>query len=235
MRIFSTAHDLYISGEFRGLRERLMMERVDDKGNLCCEHCGRPILQSHDCIAHHKIEVTAGNLNDYEITLNPSNIALVHHSCHNEIHDRFGWYSRKVYFIWGSPCSGKNSYVSSVMGSNDLLVDMDALWQAITGREKYFKPEALKKNVFLLQSSLFDQIKTGAGGWRSAYILSTETREATRARICRELGAEQIYIPVTKEKALIRLAGDPERSKYVPQWTEYINKFFEEMEGQSYE
>ena len=230
MRWFNTPHDLYISGEFKALRRGLMHDRVDAMGILRCEHCGKPILQSYDCIAHHVTEVTTANLNNPEITLNPENIKLVHHKCHNEIHARFGYTIRKVYFIWGSPCSGKNTYVNANKGHNDIIVDVDAIWQAITGGEKYFKPDALKTNVFMLRDALLEQIKTRAGKWQTAYIISGEPRKAARERLCASLGAEPIYIDCTKENALQHLANDPERKNYVQQWTQYIDNFFNNVE-----
>ena len=230
MRWFNTPHDLYISGEFRGLREQLMHERVDASGILRCAHCGEPIVYGYDCIAHHVIEVTTANLNNPEITLNPDNIKLVHMRCHNAIHERFGFSLKKVYYIWGAPCSGKNTYINANKGHNDIIVDIDAIWQMLTGGEKYFKPDALKTNVFMIRDSLLEQIKTRAGRWQTAYILSTEPRKSTRERICNAIGAEQIYIDVDRETALNRLANDPERVNVVNQWAVYINNFFDNVE-----
>lgn len=230
MRWLNTPHDLYISGEFRAMRRTLMHDRSDAEGVLCCEYCGKPILQDADCIAHHKEEVTAANLNNAEITLNPANIQLVHLKCHNAIHERFGYAVRKVYYIWGAPCSGKNTFAQQAKGRNDLIVDIDALWMAITGGEKYFKPDSLKQNVFLLRDCLLEQVKTRAGKWNTAYILSTEPRKSARARICAAIGAEPIYLAVDRETALQRLHNDAERVPYVAAWEGYINRFFEDLE-----
>lgn len=209
-----------------------MHDRADENGILRCAHCGEPILFGYDCIAHHVIEVTTANLNNPDITLNPANISLVHHKCHNQIHNRFGYAIKKVYFVWGAPCSGKNTYINDVKGNNDIIVDVDALWKAITGGEKYFKPDALKTNVFMLRDALLEQIKTRAGKWQTAYILSTEPRQAARDRLCAALGAEDIYIEVDRETALTRLANDPERRNVVDQWSVYINNFFDIMEAE---
>ncbi|MBQ5641709.1 MAG: hypothetical protein IIV05_07870 [Ruminococcus sp.] len=231
MRWLNTPHELYISTEFRQLRRQLMVERVNDEGLLLCEHCGKPILRDHECIAHHKTEVTINNLNDPAITLNPQNILLVHHQCHNAIHDRFGYAQKRVYVVWGSPCSGKSSFVMQNKGRNDLLIDIDLLWRAITGGEKYDKPDALKAQAFALRECLLDSVKTRAGKWATAYYVTSEPRKAARDRLCARLGAEPIYIPCTRAEALERLANDPERKGYEQQWAEYINRFFDEMEG----
>lgn len=230
MKWLTTPHELYISGEFRQLRERLMHERVDAEGKIICAHCGKPIVKSHECIAHHVIEVTLSNLNDISITLNPDNIELVHHKCHNLHHNRFGYTYKRVYLIWGAPCSGKSSFVDENKGRNDLIVDIDLLWQAITGGKKYDKPDALKTQAFQLRDCLLDSVMTRAGKWATAYYLTTEPRKAARDRMCARLGAEAIYIPCTRDEALERLAHDPERADYAQQWAGYINNFFDEME-----
>lgn len=230
MKWLTTPHELYTSGEFRGLRAQLMAERVNSDGLLICEHCGRPILKDFECIAHHVIEVTLANLNDAAITLNPDNIKLVHHKCHNIIHDRFGYSVKRVYLVWGAPCSGKTSFVMQNKGRNDFIIDMDAIWRAITGGEKYDKPDALRTQAFAVRDSLLDTVKTRAGKWATAYYVTTEPRKAARDRLCAKLGAEPLYIPCTRDEALDRLARDPERAAYVVQWAEYINNFFDNVE-----
>lgn len=231
MKWLTTPHELYISTEFRQLRRQLMFERVDAEGQIICEHCHKPIINDYECIAHHVKEVTSGNLNDPAITLNPDNIQLVHHACHNDIHDRFGYAYKRVYLIWGAPCSGKSSFVRKNKGRNDFIVDMDMIWQAITGGSKYDKPDALKTQAFQVRDCLLDTIKTRAGKWATAYYVTTEPHKAARDRLCAKLGAEPVYIPCTKAEALERLANDPERKGYEQQWTEYINAFFDEMEA----
>lgn len=230
MKWLTTPHELYVSGEFRSLRAQLMHERTNEEGLLICEHCGKPILKDYECIAHHVIEVTINNLNDPAVTLNPANIKLVHHHCHNVIHDRFGYSLKRVYLVWGAPCSGKTSFVMQNKGRNDLIIDMDAIWQAITGGSKYDKPDALRTQAFAVRDCLLDSVKTRAGKWATAYYVTTEPRKAARDRMCAKLGAEPLYIPCTKGEALERLANDPERACCVVQWAEYINNFFDNVE-----
>lgn len=230
MKWLTTPHELYISGDFRAIRAQLMHERVNENGELICEHCGKPILKDYECIAHHVIEVTQNNINNPEITLNPANIKLVHHKCHNIIHDRFGYSFKRVYLVWGAPCSGKTTFVMQNKGRNDFIIDMDAIWQAITGGSKYDKPDALRTQAFAVRDCLLDSVKTRAGKWATAYYVTTEPRRAARDRLCTKLGAEPLYIPCTKTEALERLKNDSERADVITQWTEYINNFFENVE-----
>lgn len=230
--MFNTLHAFYTSKEWREFRQAVIAERIAADGILYDEYSKKPLLKDYDIILHHKNPLTLQNVNDYAVSLNPENIMIVSIKSHNEIHARFGGYwQRKVYFVWGSACSGKSTFVAQNKSDGDLVVDMDLIWQCVTGGgEKYHKPDALKQNVFMLRDALYEQIKTRAGKWQTAYILSTEPRAAARNRICSALGAEQIYIECTKAEALERLSKDKEREKYIAQWAGYIEKFFDELE-----
>ena len=148
MKILNNPQELYKTKEWEKLKELLMLERVNDKGEIICEHCHKPIVKKYDCIGHHKIALTNDNVNDVSITLNPDNVALVHFKCHNEIENRFGFNVRTVYLVHGAICSGKSSWVKEQAGKNDLIVDMDSIWECISNNPRYVKPPTLKQNVF---------------------------------------------------------------------------------------
>ena len=213
--MYRTIHDLYVSADFRKLREMLMNERASSSdGVLYCEHCGKPIVQGYDCIAHHIKEVTAGNLNDMSITLNPENIMLVHHLCHNKIHKRFGRIIRKVYMVWGAPRAGKTTYVDEVKDDGDIVIDIDSIWQCI-GDEALNKPNALKPVVFALRDKLYEIVLMRLGAWENAYVITTRPD----MRLADKLGAELIYIPSDRETCLKRCSST--------QWEKYVNDWFD--------
>lgn len=219
----NTIHDLYISSDFRKLRELLMNERASSEDCvLYCEHCHKPIVLPYDCIAHHKIEVTLSNLHDASVTLNPDNIMLVHHKCHNEIHKRFGRLIRKVYMVWGAPRAGKTTYVDEVKEHGDIVVDMDAIWQC-TGDDGLDKPNALKPVVFAVRDALYQCILTRLGSWENAYIITTRPD----ARLADKLGAEFIYIPSTREECLERCNN--------ARWMVYVNDWFDNPPSMAFE
>lgn len=228
--IFKTAHDLYNSTPFRKLRQNLMFERADSDGILRCEYCHKPIIHDYQCIAHHVKEVTSANLSNPEITLNPSNLQLVHLHCHNIIHNRFSYSIQKVYLIHGSPYSGKLTFVNESKMPGDLVCDMNLIWQMVTGGELNNKPNFLTSVVFNIRDFMYEQIKMRAGKWFAAYVTTTEPRQGSRERICRALGAEPIHIPCTREIALNRLKNDCKREDFEAEWEEYINNYFERYE-----
>ena len=205
----------------------LIAERTNaDDGVLYCQHSGKPLLNSFDIVAHHKQPLTLQNVNDYSISLNPDNILLVSQQAHNEIHARFGYCAqRKVYIVHGAPCSGKSSFVDSIKGNSDLIVDIDNLWEAVTGK-RYYKPDALKKNVFAMRDALLETVKTRAGNWERCFIIEGLPHRAERDRRAVVYGAELIHIDTDKETCLRRLQADDSRREYANEWRKYIEDYF---------
>lgn len=215
----------YQSKEWGDLLRILKQERVNEMGFIICEHCGRPIVKKYDCIGHHKEELTAANVNDVGISLNPDNIALVHHKCHNAIHERFGYEYKKIYIVHGAPCSGKTSYVREVAGAEDIVLDIDNIWQCISTNDRYVKPNRLKPNVFNIRDTILDQILTGLGYWRNAYIIGGYPYEAERERMRSLYGAELIHIDTDAEECLKRAAERP------PEYAEYVQEYFDKFQS----
>jgi len=205
----------------------LIAERTNkDDGILYCQHSGKPLINSFDIVAHHIQPLTLQNVNDYNISLNPANILLVSQQAHNEIHARFGYGSqRKVYIVHGAPCSGKTSFVDSIKGNSDLIVDIDNIWEAVTGK-RYYKPNALKANVFAMRDALLETVKTRAGNWERCFIIEGLPFKAERERKSVIFGAELIHIDTDEQTCLARLQADERRREYVADWRKYIADYF---------
>lgn len=227
--MFTTLSQFYNSNEWRSFRLMLIQQRTSSiDGVLYSEHSGKPLIKSYDIVLHHIKPLTMQNVNDYAISLNPDNILICSQSEHNEIHARFGYVTeRKVYYVYGAPCSGKTTFVNSVKGNSDLVIDMDNIWQCITGGQRYEKPNALKANAFAVRDLLLEMVKTRAGKWERCYVIDGGARKGDRTRKIALYGAEAIFIDVDKETCLKRLYGDCNRTEeQKKQWTQYINDWF---------
>lgn len=218
--MFYTAQDLYHSKEWEKLIKVIRQERLNDDGQIICEHCGKPIVKAYDIIAHHKVELTDENVNDIEIGLNPENIALVHHRCHNEIHNRFGRNTRGVYLVYGAPLSGKSTWVRENMSAGDLLIDIDNIWECVSGCKRYEKPKRLNAVVFKIRDELLNACRYRLGQWVCCYIVGGYPLPTERERLCREMGAQEVFIDATKEECLSRMDGRPK------EWQQYIEEWF---------
>lgn len=225
--MFTSLSQFYNSTEWRTLRQRLIAERANpEDGILYCEHSGVPLLRSYDIVAHHVQPLTRQNVNDYSISLNPSNIMLVSQRAHNEIHARFGYTTqRKVYIVTGAPCSGKTTFALENKGNSDLIVDVDNIWEAVTGK-RYYKPNALKAIVFAMRDTLLETVRTRAGSWEKCYIVTGLPLAAERERMLKLYDAELIHIDTDKETCLQRLYADEKRRDCVKEWEGYINDYF---------
>lgn len=216
----------YRCKEWRRLLESLKLERVNDEGQVICEYCGKPIVRAYDIIGHHKVELTEDNVNDVTISLNPDNVELVHHKCHNYIHNKLGYGVREVYLVYGAPLSGKSTWVRDNMSEGDLIIDMDNIWQCVSGCDRYIKPNRLKSIAFRIRDSLLDSVRYRFGKWNNAYIIGGYPLISERERLCNELGAREVFIDISKEECLQRLeVCEDGRDK--AEWTRYIEEWFE--------
>lgn len=219
-----TLKSFYKSKEWANLLAQLKDERTKADGILYCEHCGKPIIKAYDCIGHHKKELTESNVNDYQVSLNPDNIMLIHFRCHNQIHERWGFVKPKqVYLVYGAPCSGKTTWVREVAGSEDIVLDIDNIWQMISVNDRYVKPNRLKTNVFGVRDCIMDMIRTRTGSWKNAYVIGGYPLGMERQRVIDSLGATPIFINEKKEVCLAR-AEAAERNG----WKEHINQWFDD-------
>lgn len=232
MRYFKNKKQFYNSKEFYNFKTLLIQKRIEQYGDLKCEECGKVLLHRHDTIPHHsKIPLTDENCNDVNISLNEDNIQLVCFKCHNKIEHRFSSYKRSVYLVVGSPCSGKSSWVKeNANGQEDLILDFDNIWEAISVNERYIKPNRLKPIAFALRECLMEQIKMRAGSWINCYILTTEPYVMNRQRLINSLGIDEvIYIDTTKEECIKRLHEKPD-GRNIDEYTSFINNFYDNFQ-----
>lgn len=219
-----TLSTFYRSKEWETLLKQLRIERLNDDGQIICEYCDKPITKAYDMIGHHKIELTDANVNDFTISLNPENIAFVHHRCHNYIHNKLGYAVREVYLVYGAPLSGKSTWVSDNMDEGDLVIDMDNIWQCISGCNKYVKPNRLKSVAFKVRDSLLDTVKYRYGKWNNAYVIGGYPLRSERERLCKELGAREVFIETSKDDCIERLDNREGIDKV--EWMQYIENWF---------
>lgn len=222
-------NSFYHSKQWQKLLEQIKHERLDEDGNIICEYCEKPIVKAYDIIGHHKVELTEENVNDFEVSLNPENIQLVHHRCHNYIHNKLGYSMREVFLVYGAPCSGKHTWVRENMNEGDLIVDIDNIWMCVSGLIRFQKPNRLKSIVFKQRDSLIDSVKYRFGKWNNAYILGGYPLQSERERLCRDLGAREVFIDTDKAECIRRaemqdeIEDKEEFKRYIEEWFDRFN------------
>lgn len=248
MRFFDTTTQFYKSAEWADCKAQVTSERLRD-GALYCEHCGGLIVKSFNpaernnkgaVVYHHKTPLTSANVNDASISINPANIAILHWQCHNEVHNRFNGTAvaveRKVYIVTGAPCSGKTTFAREHMQAGDLLLDIDDIWEIVSGQPRYTKPSGLKPIVFNLRLAIKEQIAKGAGGWRNAYIIESLPLATDRKREAERYKAhncEIVTMDATREECLQRLYANPS-GRNVKAYEQFIDEYFADYTAGAY-
>ena len=222
-------YNFYRSREWENLLKVIKLQRADSHGNIICEHCDKPIVRSYDCIGHHVTELTEENYTDYNISLNPVNIKLVHHKCHNIIHNKLYSNNRQVFIVYGSPLAGKSSWVADNMTEGDLIIDIDNIWQCVSGCDRYIKPNRLKPVVFSVRDNLLESVRYRRGKWLNAYIIGGYPYKAERERLIDSLGAREVFIDTPYEECVKRLQSCEDRDKKL--WEQYIADWWLQYSG----
>lgn len=223
--MYNTLSEFYTSKEWQEFRAVLITQRTRADGFVYDEVTGKRIVKAYDIILHHKIELTLENVNDANITLNPENIQIVSFRTHNEIHNRFGKWTRHIYLVYGCPLAGKKTYVQDRAGIHDLVIDIDKIYSCISNNPPYIKSGRLYDNMRSVYNALLGDVKRKNGKWINAWIIGGFPFKGERERTATEYGAELIYIDCTQEEALARLQAVQDGRDKV-EYEQYINTWF---------
>jgi predicted kinase len=238
MRKYSTLASFYAGDDWSACKAEVLRDRMKG-GAIYCEHCGEVILKDFNpkernnagaMVFHHKRPLlTVADANNAAISINPQMIAILHWKCHNVVHGRFSGQNtqpeQKVYLITGAPCSGKTTFARDRMEAGDVLIDIDDIWQQISGQPRYTKPNSLKPLVFATRDEQEDKVRMRAGTWRNAFIIKSLPLPMDRRREAEKLGAEVITIETPKEECLARLRQNPQ-GRNVAEYEEFIENYF---------
>lgn len=97
-----------------------------------------------------------------------------------------------VYLVYGSPCSGKTTYVKEHMQTGDIVCDVDRLYEAISFNEGHQTELFAQEVASELFKKLVDIIRDRKGKWKNAYVTSLantpEKVEEMRKRINADVG-----------------------------------------------
>lgn len=240
MKHYNNTQEFYKSKEWSDCKAQVLHERLKE-GVVYCECCHKPILSSFNpngknnkgaMVFHHKIFLNNQNVNDPSISINPKNIAVLHWACHNEVHNRFNGSKpeRKVYIITGAPCSGKTTFVKERIQEGDILLDIDDLWQALSGQARYVKPNSLKEIIFPLRRMIKDLISKGGGSWRNAYLIESKLYTPkdieSECDKYKSFNVEVIEMETTLQECLNRLYKNP-NGRDIALYEKLIKEYYE--------
>lgn len=243
MKTYSSLRDFYNGDDWSICKAQVLNDRARD-GEVRCEYCGEIIAKSFNpnknnnagaMVFHHVIPLTKLNVNDASISINPANIQILHWKCHNKVHERFVGgdlrADQKVYLITGAPCSGKTTFARERMSAGDIILDVDDIWQQVTGLPRYVKPDKAKNIVLQTFEAQADMIKRRVGNWYQAFVIigKQAALKADRQRKAQEIDATEVVImDTTKDECLQRLAENP-CGRDISEYSKYIKEYYDRL------
>lgn len=139
------------------------------------------------------------------------------------------------YVVCGPPGGGKTTWVKGQKRWGDVVVDMDALFAAVTGLPWYEKPEALVPLALELQETALRWIERNPGRFMNAWVITGGAKLAGRKRLRKRLGAEVVMLATPPDECLRRIAADPRRAEEMERWMPLVHKWWQEYEKWSEE
>lgn len=133
--------------------------------------------------------------------------------------------NKKVYLVYGSPLSGKTTYVKEHAQKGDLIIDIDNIWECLSGCKRYEKPRELNSSVLYVKNLLINMVKEKKGRWINAYVICNECSMRYITKLQKELDAILIHIDTCKETCLKRLYNEGD-GRNIEIWEQYINDYF---------
>lgn len=137
-----------------------------------------------------------------------------------------------ITLVCGPPGAGKTRYVRERMKHGDLIVERDALAQALSGLPKYEKPTEL----FPFSEAAFWEVlrRVGRDGHtRNVWIVACAATKQKRQRICDAVRrpVDVVVLAVAPQECLRRIIADPERKAKWELWRPWVERWWNEYQS----
>jgi len=131
-----------------------------------------------------------------------------------------------VFIVWGSPASGKTTYVKNHMENGDMVIDLDLIKQSISMREKTGADDNLLSVALSIREHIYDLISKRDVNCNNVWVVSGLPRKEERDKLEYRLKATKLIpIQATQQQCNDRALGDNERKDKAVQ-LELIDKWF---------
>jgi hypothetical protein len=98
--------------------------------------------------------------------------------------------------VCGPPGSGKSTYVKNNKGPDDLVIDVDEMFRALSLSALHEKPECLLPFVLAARDAVLALLARGFLGPPHAWVVMCGENNEARAELAASLGAAVVVLPV---------------------------------------
>lgn len=196
---------------------RLMVLRQEP----LCRHCQMVGIVTPAIEVDHIIPKSLGGADSFE------NLQPLCTECHVRkgfferrmfAHMKGGSHVAKVTLVIGPPGAGKTTYVRNHMGANDIVLDVDALVSALSGRPWYDRPQAAWDIALDLRSLLILRLAKPSDV-ETAWVIASEPDDRKRMELAKQVHARTVLVlPVSAEECIERIRQDERRSNNLGYW-----------------
>ncbi len=130
--------------------------------------------------------------------------------------------------VAGPPGSGKTTYVRDRAEYGDVIIDVDALYVALSGQPRYKKPTALLPFVLEARDAVEERLLARSDA-RQAWIIKGAPKREQRDHYANR-GATVVVLAVPAEECLRRIADDPEREESEESWSPLVHQWWDDYE-----
>lgn len=117
-----------------------------------------------------------------------------------------------VYLVYGSPCSGKSTYVREHAKDGDVICDVDLIFEAISTRDAHDSDLYVHEIALELRKRLLDIIHDREMKFGNAWVISTANTLGKLRNIERWIDPDEIIFIDTPKDVCLKRAD--ERPKY---------------------
>jgi 5-methylcytosine-specific restriction protein A len=210
----------------RWQRVRLMYLRA----NPLCVECAAQGRTEAATDVDHIVARRNGGTDDWD------NLQSMCHSCHSrktagERQPQRRGRAVPTVMVCGPMGSGKTTYVNQRKHWGDLVLDVDALFVALSGgMDWYDKPAALLPYVMKAMDAVIARLCQGDDDLGRAWVITSEADAVKRQRLAQRLGASVVVLDVSASECLRRIAADPRRADKVALWQPLIARWWDEYQ-----
>lgn len=131
-----------------------------------------------------------------------------------------------VTIVTGPPGAGKTTYVQQHAQWGDLILDVDALYSALSGLPWYEKPSALLPFVLDARDAVLNRLLRESE-LRQAWLITSEADQAELQRLKARYNARLLVLEVEPAECLRRITADPRRANLAHHWSSLIARWWE--------